>query len=65
MCGVLPLHCLKYAAMQRYSPILEKAFIRDFMGQRVFEGVFDVGEETCLVEELCCLQTRQPSSQLV
>jgi hypothetical protein len=42
--------------VEEAPPILEKASIGYLVGQRVLEGVLDVGEEARLVEELGGLQ---------
>src|SRR5262249_26573291 len=55
------LNDLHDADVQLASPSLEQARIGDLVRQRVLEGVFDVREETGLVEELRGLEILEPS----
>ena len=37
-------------------PFLEQAAVSDLVGERVFEGVFELGEKTRLIEKLAGLE---------
>jgi len=50
--GIGGLDGLDDPGVGRTAAVAELAPVRDLVGQRVFEGVFEVGEETRLVEEL-------------
>ena len=39
-------------------PLLQQAAVGNLMGERVLEGVFEVGKETRFIEELAGLQVR-------
>jgi hypothetical protein len=53
---VEPLDRLHDARMQCFAPLLQHTAIGNFLGQGVLEGVFEVGEQTLLVQELPGLQ---------
>src|SRR5262249_57073790 len=47
--------------VERPPPLLEQAAVGDFVGERVLEGVLEVGKEARLVEELGGLQMAEPA----
>ncbi len=49
--------------VQRAPPLVEHAAVGHLVGERVLEGVFEIGEEARLVEELGGLQMREPCAQ--
>ena len=51
--------------MQRALPVMEQAAVRDLVGERVLERVFEVRKEAGLVEELAGLQAGQLGPHLV
>ena len=51
--------------MERAPPLLEQAAVGDLVGERVLEGVFEVGEQARLVEELRRLKLGEAASELV
>ena len=51
--------------VQRAPPLLEQAAVGHLVGQRVLEGVLEVGEQARLVEELGGLQVGEAAAQLV
>jgi hypothetical protein len=51
--------------MERAAAIVEQAGVGDIVGQGVLEGVLQLGEEACLVEELGGLQTGKPTAQVI
>jgi hypothetical protein len=63
--GVKPLDRLHDAGVQPFTPLLQQAAVGDLVGERVLEGVFEVGEQSLLVDELCSLQGPQPLLQRV
>ena len=50
------LEGLDNSAMQRAPPLLEQRFVGHLLGEGMLEGIFDLGKETRLVEELGRLQ---------
>jgi hypothetical protein len=50
--GRKPLDRLGNARVQITPPVLQQAVVGHLVRQRVFEGVFEVGKEPDLVEEL-------------
>src|SRR5688500_15928048 len=50
---------VKYA-----SALAKQALIRDLEGERVLEGVFKLGEEAALIQELGCLELGETVSEL-
>ena len=46
-------------------PVLEQAAVGDLVGQRVLEGVLEVGKELGLVDELGGLKPRQAETDFV
>jgi hypothetical protein len=59
-----PLSCerlkgLDDVGMQCSPPLLEQRLVGDLLGERMFEGVFDLGEEARLIQELGGLQMRE------
>src|SRR5262249_56735357 len=58
--SIAPLDRADDASMQDLAPNVEQGAVGDLMGERMLEGVFGIGEETCLVEELGRLQVCEP-----
>jgi hypothetical protein len=54
--GVACLDGLRDLGMQAAPPLLQKAAVSDLMGEGVLEGIFQLGVETRLIEELSSLQ---------
>ena len=50
-------------AWQHPPPLLEQAPVGHLMGERVLEGVFELGEQARLVEELGRLQVREAAME--
>ncbi len=57
------LEGLDNAGMERPPPLLEEAPIGDLVGEGVLEGVFVLGKEARLVEELGRLEMRERAMQ--
>src|SRR4030095_3335233 len=53
------------AAVEHAALLLEEASVGDLVGQRVLEGVLQIGEEAPLVQELTCLEPREALPQVV
>ena len=52
------------APVYRATALLQKSPVGDLVGQRVLEGVLEIGEQRGLVQELGRLQLRQPRPEL-
>src|SRR4051812_36352543 len=50
--------------MQSTSPLAKQTAVDDLVGERVLEGVFEIGEQRCLVQELGGLEAGQALAQL-
>jgi hypothetical protein len=57
--GVEPFDCLDDRGVQRSAAIVKHAPVGGLVGQRVFEGVLEIGEMARLVEELRGLEVCQ------
>src|SRR5215470_3051452 len=57
--GTESLQCLENLCMERASPPLEEAAVGHLVSQRVLECVLELGEQTSLIEKLCCLQASE------
>src|SRR5262245_56112209 len=53
------LQHLHNLGMQGPSPLLEQTAVGHLLGEGVLEGVLDVGQEACLIEELSGLQVSE------
>ena len=62
---VEPLHRLEDVRVEVAAALVEERPVRDLVGQRVLEGVLDLGEEARLVEELAGLQADEPVAEHV
>src|SRR2546426_2659592 len=62
---VEPFDRLHDPGMKGAATIAEEAAVRDLVGQRVLEGVLEVGKELDLVQEVCSLQQGEATSELV
>jgi hypothetical protein len=60
---VEPFDGLHDAAVEGTPPFLQQAPIGHLMGEGMFEGVLEVGEDGCLVEELAGLQVREAQAE--
>src|SRR2546422_1993962 len=58
--GIDSLDRLENPGVECTPAILEEAAVGNLVGQRVLEGVLQLGEEPRLVEELRCLQPGEP-----
>ena len=58
------LQGLDNPGVQAAPPLLQEAFVGHLMGQGVLEGVFDLGEEARLIQELGGLQMREAQADL-
>ena len=58
------LQRLNNPAVKDTAPLLEEAAVGHLVREGVLEGVFDLGEEACFVEELGGLQAAEPAAQL-
>jgi hypothetical protein len=56
---------LDEACVESAPPLVEHASVGHLVGQRVHERVFQVGEETHLIQELGRLEMGEPSAQLL
>jgi hypothetical protein len=53
------LEGLDDAGMQRPPPLLQETLVSHLMGERMLKGIFDLGEEARLIQELGSLQMRE------
>ena len=56
-------HRVHHRGMEGAAPGIEHALVRDLVRQRVLEGVFDVRDDSGLVDELGGLQGGEPPAQ--
>jgi hypothetical protein len=63
--GVQCLDGLHNLPMYGTPPLVEQAAVGDLVRERVLEGVFEIGEQRRLVQELRGLQPPQPLPQRV
>ena len=61
---VKSLEGLHNAAVQLAPPFLQQTSIRHLVGEGMFEGVLQLGEEACLIEELGRLEVCKAPPQL-
>ena len=61
--GIPLLQGLHNVGVQRPPPLLKQTTVGYFVGEGVLEGVLSLGEQACLVEELCPLELRQAAVQ--
>jgi hypothetical protein len=59
------LDCLGDASVQGTLSVVEQPGVRDFVGERVLEGIFQIGKEPGFVEKLCGLQTGELDAHLL
>src|SRR5262252_7064598 len=55
---VEPLECLDDARVQRPPTVLQQSPVGHLVGQRVLEGVLQIGKQRSLAQELCHLELR-------
>ena len=53
------------SAREARAPVVEQAAVGDLVGQRVLEGVLELGEQARLVQELGGLEAGEPAAQLL
>src|SRR5262249_34109575 len=58
------LQRLQSFQMQRASPLVQQTGVRDLVRQRVLEAVFELREETRLIEEFSGLETPETATQI-
>src|SRR6185436_10516605 len=58
------LQRLQGVLMQLSPALVQEARVRDFVGQRMFEGVFELREEACLIQEFGSLEMGETSSEV-
>jgi hypothetical protein len=63
--GSAPLDDLDNPGVEGAALVMHQALVGHHMGQRMLEGVFDLGEERGLVEELPGLEPCQPGAKPV
>jgi hypothetical protein len=63
--GIEPLQRRENTRVQCSPTVLKDPAVGDLVGQSVLERVFEVGEETGLIEGFCGLQPRETLSQLI
>ena len=51
------------SGVQGTPPLLQETPVGDLLGEGVLEGVCELGEETCLVEELGGLQVGEATAE--
>ena len=61
--GIERLDGLDDAGVQRPPPLLQQAAVGHLVGEGVLEGVFELGEEARLVEELGGLQVGEAQAE--
>jgi hypothetical protein len=61
--GIESFDGLHNSSMESTSPPLQETSIGHLMGQSMLEGVFLLGKEPCLVEELGRLEVRETAMQ--
>jgi hypothetical protein len=60
---IQPFERIHNSAVEGAPPLLQETPVRHLVGQGVLEGVFRLGEEAGLVEELGSLQTHEPTAE--
>src|SRR5262249_3316284 len=62
---ILGLDGLDDAGMELAPAFYEQTPVRHLMSQRMLEGVFDVGEQACFVQELNRLKVGEAATELL
>jgi hypothetical protein len=59
------LNRLDDTTVKRAPPFLKQATVSDLVRERVFEGVFELGKKTSLIEKLSGLEVGEAATQII